>query len=358
MLGRDVDFYVINHDGLFSMEKELAARPDIDLIIIDEVSMYRNSQTRRWKVANKLFRSRKRMWGLTGTPTPNAPTDAFGQMKLIAPERAPRFFKQFQAETMIQITSFKWVAKKNANDVVFDYMQPAVRYTRDDCYDLPACMTVTLEVEMSAKAKKAYSQLMRELHLQWAEGEVTAVNEGVKMSKLLQVGAGYVYTVDGGVIDVDAAPRLKELERVINEAAGKVIVFMAFKFAVDKVYDYLLKQGLSVAKIYGDTPKGQRDKIFNSFQNDADPKILVAHPGCMSHGLNLHEANTIVWYTPVTSTETYLQANARITRPGQTRHQFIVHIESSPVEKKVFRKLKNNERVQNILLDMFGGTTL
>lgn len=357
MLSRDVDFYIINHDGLYTLRDELAERDDIELVIVDELAAFRNARTRRWKTANKLFNQRKYLWGLTGAPTPNAPTDAFGQLKLITPEKAPRFFKQFQNETMRQITQFKWIAKQDANDIVFDYMTPAVRFTRDQCFDLPECMYSTREVEMGVKQKKAYFEIMKHLSMQWAEGEVTAVNEGVKMSKLLQIGGGYVYTTEQGVIDVDASARLKELEDLINQSEGKVIVFMAFKQVVDKVYAHLASRLYSVEKIYGDTPKTQRDRIFNAFQNDHEPRIIVAHPGVMSHGLTLTEANTVIWYTPVTSTETYMQANARITRPGQKRQQFIVHIEQSPVEKKVFARLQNNERVQGVLLDMFESQT-
>lgn len=355
-LKEDVDFYVINHDGVGTIEKELAKRSDIDLIIIDELATFRNANTDRWKLVNKLFKEKKWMWGLTGAPTPNAPTDAFGQIKLLAPGRV-HYYKAFQNETMTQITQFKWIAKRDANDRVFEYMQPAVRFTRDQCFDLPECMYTTREVPMDKRQKKAYGEIMSHLAMRWAEGEVTAANEGVKMSKLLQIGSGYVYTTSKGVIDVGADKRLAELRSLIDQAEGKVIVFMAFKHTVDQVVKHLNMHNYSVAKIYGDTPASQRNNIFNAFQNSGNPRVLVAHPQAMSHGITLTEANTIIWYTPITSTETYMQANARITRPGQKRSQFIVHIEQNPIEKRVFKRLQNNERMQGVLLDLFEKAT-
>lgn len=355
-LAADADFYVINHDGIGTVEKELAKRNDIDLVIIDELASFRNARTNRWKLVNRLFKDKPWMWGLTGSPTPNAPVDAFGQIKLLTPGRV-HYFKAFQQELMTQVTQFKWVPKRDANERVYEYMQPAVRFTRDQCFDLPECMYTTREVPMDKKQTKAYSEIMSHLAMRWAEGEVTAANEGVKMSKILQIGSGYVYTNTKGVIDVEAKARLAELRSLIDQAEGKVIVFMAFKHAVDQVVKHLDTHNYTTAKIYGDTPARQRDLIFNAFQSSANPRVLVAHPQAMSHGITLTEANTIIWYTPVTSTEVYMQANARITRPGQKRNQFVVHIEQNAIEKKVFNRLQNNERVQGVLLDMFEKAT-
>ena len=351
-LAEDVDFYVINHDGVKTIAKELAARTDIDLIVIDELASFRNAQTDRWKLVNKLCKDKKWLWGLTGSPTPNAPTDAFGQVKMLAPSRV-HYFRAFQQELMVQVTQFKWVPRKDALNRVFEYMQPAVRFTREQCFDLPECMNTTREVPMDTRQVKAYSEIMKYLTLQWAEGEVTAVNEGVKMSKLLQIGSGYVYTTTKGIIDVGAKARLKELRDLIDQAEGKVIVFMAFKHAVDAVMRNLQEHKYNCAKIYGDTPANERTRIFNAFQTSANPRVLVAHPQAMAHGITLTEANTIIWYTPITSTEIYMQANARISRPGQKRQQFIVHIEQNPVEQKVFKRLQNNEATQGVLLEMF-----
>ena len=105
--------------------------------------------------------------------------------------------------------------------------------------------------------------------------------------------------------------------------------------------------------ITGQTPAGQRGERISLFRSSKSHRILIAHPGCMAHGVNLQCASTIIWYTPTHSLETYLQANARITRPGQKQHMNVIHLTATPVEKRIFKKLANKEKVMGILLSMF-----
>ena len=108
-----------------------------------------------------------------------------------------------------------------------------------------------------------------------------------------------------------------------------------------------------VEAITGDTARKDRDRIFARFKADPTCRVLVAHPGTMAHGLNLQCASTIIWYTPTYSLETYAQANARITRPGQKEFMSIYHITATPVERRIFERLKKQESVMGVLLDMF-----
>lgn len=364
VLAEPKDIYIINHDGVETILDALIAKR-FDIVLIDELATYRNAQTDRWRAMNKVVNgSFKRgdvnpshavpfAWGLTGSPTPNEPPDAWAQCRLLAPHKVPPFYKQFKRETMTQVSQFRWIPKREANDIVYDAMQPAVRYKRADCIELPETLYIDRVVDMSPRQKQVYDELMRKLKLGFQEGTVTAVNEGVLFSKLLQICCGYVYTTDKRVVSLDNTPRLEALEEVLSEAEGKVIVFVDFIHAAHALYDVLVARGHATALVTGETPAAQRTAIFNDFENSATPRVLVAHPKCMSHGLTLVAANTIVWFSPTTSLETYEQACARITRPGQRLVTAIVNLTGSPVERKLFTRLKQKSRTQGALLEMF-----
>lgn len=350
-LKQKADVYIINHDGVKVIAQALASKR-FDVVIIDELAAYRNRQTDRWKVLYPIVDNSQYAWGLTGSPTPNEPTDAYGQIKLLTPTTAPMSFRAFKQQTMKQVTTFKWVARREANDIVHAAMQPAVRFSLDECHDLPPLSYSTRDVEPNAKQKRAYKQLMDEFVVDIKAKRLTVVNEGARLNKLLQVGCGFAYDPDGKGLYLDAKVRLKLVLELISEAEGKVIVFAPFKFAV-RMLEKVVGQRFTVAAISGDTNKTERDRIFTEFRHSKNPHVIVAHPGCMSHGLTLVEANTIIWYSPTHSAETYTQANARIHRPGQTRHTHIVHIQSTEIEKRIYNRLKQRQKVQGVLLDMF-----
>lgn len=353
LLAQDHDIYVINHHGVAVILPELLKRTDIDVVVVDELAVFKTKNTSLWANANALCKGRKFVWGLTGSPTPKEPADAWAQIQLITPNRTTKWYKQFRELTMTQVNTFRWIPKRDANDIVFEQMQPAVRYTRADCVDLPPTTYTTREVTLTKVQADAYKQLKNECYANFLEGEVTAVNEGVLVSKLLQVCCGFAYTQDRKVVTLDAQPRVNEVISIIEESNNKVIIFVPFIEGVDKLYSMLCLYGLDVAKVYGDTPKKQRDEIFNKFQNSKELRVIVAHPQCMAHGLTLTAADTIVWYLPPMSLEIYEQANARITRPGQKNNTLIVHLESTAIERKIFSRLESRAKVQGALLDMF-----
>lgn len=352
LLEAPADLYIINHDGVEVVRQALLARQDLDCIIIDELATYRNSKSNRWKQLQPLVQRAKYAWGLTGSPTPNDPTDAYGQVKLLTPENVSFSFKGFKQQTMRQVTTFRWVPKPEANDIVREVMQPSVRFTRDECFDLPPVTYSARTVELDPRAGKAYREMMRELSVQVANEEITAANEGVKLGKLLQISSGFIYDGEGRAHYVGGIQRIKTVFEIIEGVDDKVIVFAPFRFQVELLGRALGKR-YSVAMIHGSTPKGDRDAAFTGFQKSKDPRVIVAHPATMAHGLTLTAASTIVWFAPVTSLEIYEQANARITRPGQLKHAHVIHIMSSPVENRVYSRLRAKAKMQGALLDLF-----
>jgi SNF2 family DNA or RNA helicase len=355
LLAQDVDIYVINIDGLSTIKDALAKRPDIDLIVVDELALARNSGTDRWKILNTICNKQapRRVWGMTGSPTPNAPTDAWAQCKLVTPDNPtmPKYFSAFRDRVMRQITPFKWAARQDANEAVYQMMQPAIRFSLDDCVDLPEQTFITRDVALTPEQNKAYKDMLNKLSTEYAGGQILAVNEAVKANKLIQIACGVAYGTDGEHVVIPSKPRMDVLKEVIEESEGKVIVFVPLTGALESVASELRKD-FTVETVHGGTSKTERDRIFGEFQRGLDPRVLVANASTMSHGLTLTAATTIVWYAPVHSNETYEQACARVRRPGQTRTTVIVHIAGTDVERRVYKRLQDKQSMQGVLLDM------
>lgn len=194
--------------------------------------------------------------------------------------------------------------------------------------------------------------MCEELALEIRANQVTAANEGVKLGKLLQLSCGFVYSADGTGIYIGGVSRIREIFDVIEESEGKVIVFAPFRYFVE-LLNGALKHRYQTEMIHGDVPKAQRDAAFTAFQHDMSTRVLVAHPKTMAHGLTLTAATTIIWAAPTTSLEIYEQANARITRAGQTRNTYIVHIQSTKAEQHVYSRLRRKAKTQGLLLELF-----
>jgi len=352
LLAIDNDIYIINHDGLEVLHDELMAREDIDAVVIDEIAEFRNANTAKWKAAADVLKGRKWKWGMTGSPTPRAPTDAWAQTKLLSPSKGPKYFTRFRDSVMRQVTTFKWVPRPEANAIVKELMQPAVLFTRDECLDLPPCTFSYRHVEMSKEQKLAYKQMFDKLCLEYEEGQVVAVNEAVKAIKLVQVVAGCVYSDNDDII-LPNEERVKEVLNIIEQAEGKVIVYVPLTGGLRLIKKAIEDKGYNVESVHGETKKSERDRIFSAFQRATDEcQVLVAHPRCMSHGLTLTKASVIVWYIPTNDFAVYEQACGRITRQSQTMHQHIIHLEGSEIEQRMYKRLQQRESIQGALIDM------
>lgn len=353
LLAEPYDVYIINHDGMKVLEAELAGRTDIDVICFDEAAAYRNARAERSKLALKLSRGKRYVWAMTGSPTPSGPTDAFGLARLVQPDTAPKSFVQFRHETMIQVNQFKWVARNDAAETVAKLLQPSVRFSLDDVTELPPVIERQIEVEMGPRQRATYDAIRDYASAMLREGTITASNAGVVFSKMLQVSCGWVYSdKDRQVIPLDNGLRIQALMDIIESCERKLIVFSPFKSATHGIAEALAKEKIDYATVTGDTPQKERTEIFNNFQHTTKTRVINAHPECMSHGLTLTAADTIVWFGPVTKLETFDQANARITRVGQMHKQQILKLVSSPAERKVYARLEGKHDLQEGVLDM------
>lgn len=351
-LAQDADMYIINHDGLRIISDELTARKDIDVLCIDELAAYRNNSERS-KHLRKFARSFSVVWGLTGSPMPRAPTDVWAQCRIVTPDTVPQYFRHAQSALMSQVSQFKWEPRPDAIPRAFGWMQPSVRFTLDDIMELPPFVERFIDVDLTDEQTAAYKKLASTLATMVQEKKITAVNAGVAMGKLLQIASGYVYTNNPAFVTLDSEPRKDALLELIEECDHKMIIFAPYRHLLNGLHELLLKEKEDVGLIHGDVPNKQRDKILGTFQDTSRIRLLLSDPGCISHGLTLTAADTILWYLPITSYDTYDQALHRIRRAGQTKKQQFIHLQGAPVERKLYRLLKKNELNQNSLLAMF-----
>ena len=352
LLKTDVDFYIINHDG-FPIIAEHCINM-FDLVIVDEAAVLRNPSTQRFKIFRKWIDRNPdaRLWLMTGTPTPNDPTDAWALARLVGSPFLTKTFTAFREQVMMKIGQWKFVPRPESMEIVKHILQPAVRYTRDECFDLPETIIQTRQVELTAEQKKHYAQMLRHFVTEAAsEGTITAVNEAVKIQKLVQIACGVAYGDDGQNIQLDCTPRINLVKEVIEEAGEKVIVFVPLTGTLHMLEKELSKHW-SVAVVNGEVSANQRNVIFQGFQHEKDPHVLIAHPGTMAHGLTLTTASTIIWYGPINSNEIYVQANGRIERIGKKRVSNVIHIEGTELEHRMYERLRNKQKLQGLLLEM------
>lgn len=352
---RDVDIYIINHDGHKIIHDTLLKRPDINHITIDELAVYRNAGSARSKLMTQYAKLKERVWGLTGSPMPNSPTDVFSQAKIVTPSTVPQYFRTFRDKLMEKYGTFKYVPKKDAVEQAYAVLQPAVRYHLNDVVELPEVVEQFMDVPMGTKQAQVYNTLAKAAFAMVESGEtITAANAGGIMSKLLQVSCGWVYASDGRIASLDNGSRISALIDAIDGTSNKILVFATFKHATDGISKALIANGYADhAVVTGDTTAKQRNEIFQIFQTTNKYRILVAHPQCLAHGVTLTRADTIVWFNPTTNLEIYDQANRRIRRIGQKNKQLVLHFQGSKVEKRVYKMLMTKQTVQTSFLEMF-----
>lgn len=352
-----VDVFIINHDGVGVIYDELVARTDIDVLVIDEFTVYKNPTAQCTKRLKKLATRMRWVWAMSGAPIPNSPTDVWSPCAIVTPHTVPKYFGRFRDELMLKVTQFKFAPKADAVDRAFAVMQPAVRFTLDDVQELPPYVERYVDVEMGPKQAKVYKELAETAYAAIQSEEITAANAGAVLNKLLQVSTGWVYTRDGNTIPLDNDKRIQHLIDEINATSRKCMVFVPFKHALAGIAAALTKEGIEHAVVSGDTLPSEREQTFNLFQNTAKYRVLVAHPKCLAHGLTLTAADTIIWFAPITSLEIYDQANGRIRRVGQQHKQLFLHLQSTPIEKRVYRMLAKKQKVQSDLLALFEAAT-
>jgi hypothetical protein len=382
-LESDVDIFIVNHDGikvgchirrkvdprkpkqkrieLDGFSKALAERQDIKLVVIDEAHGFGDPRSARSGVAEMLFGMGRRpmLKQLTGTPNATAPTDAYGMAKL-SNNAFGKSFTGFRLETMIKVSEFKWVPQKDGYDKARRLLTPAIRFGLDEIWTGFPMTFQSRKVELTEDQKKEMKRLRSELQVIAASGQaISAANESAARQKLIQLSLGAIYDDNHVAHIIDASPRYKELEEIVESTERKVVVFVPITSAVHLVVKYLRETWKKRGRpwkcdfINGEVKAGkERDAVINAFVSDPDFKLVVADPQTATEGINeFVVADTVVWFGATDRAKAWIQGNARVRRPGQKYPTTCFKLISTKLEEEIFDRLENNTSLQGLMLD-------
>ena len=332
-----VQYVIINHDGFTNMQDKLTG---FDVVIYDEATALKSASSQRYKMFAKWMEKHQPwLWLLTGTPISQTPADAWTLARLVQSPTVPKSFTTFKDLVMQKVSTFRWIPRADALETCKKVLQPSIRFSLDECKDLPDTNFVGRKTNLTKQQEKAFKDMKDNAVTVFAAGEVTAPNAAVVLSKLLQICCGVVYGEDT-TIAIDASERYNTLTELVEEIGDKVIIFVPLRGVQDWLFEKLKAEGHDVASVHGDVNKTDRNQIFNDFQHTDSIKILLAHPKVAAHGLTLTRAKDIIWYAPIYSLEQYEQANARIRRLTTTGKTTVWHIWATKFEAELYRRLR------------------
>jgi SNF2 family DNA or RNA helicase len=332
-----LQYVVINHDGFTNMQADLN---DFDVVIYDEATALKTPGSQRYKLFAKWMQKHQPwLWLLTGTPISQTPADAWTLARLVDSPTCPKSYTTFKDKVMQKVTTFRWVPRPDALETCKKVLQPSIRFSLDECKDLPDTNFVGRKTTLTKQQEKAFKDMKDKAVTIFAAGEVTAPNTAVMLGKMLQICCGVVYG-DNTTIAIDASERYNTLTGLLDEIGDKVIVFVPLRGVQDWLKEKLTADGYDVATVHGDVSKNERNEIFNAFQHTDSIKVLLAHPKVAAHGLTLTRAKDIIWFAPIYSLEQYEQANARIRRLTTTGKTTVWHIWATSFEAELYRRLR------------------
>ena len=316
------------------------------MLVLDELSSFKNPQAARFKALKKVAPKCDRVIGLTGTPAPNGYTDLWSQMYLLDNgERLGKTLGDFRREycTAIQFPSFTdyKVSVEKAKDIDGQISDICMSMTADDYLKLPPVMYRTVKVDLPDKAKKYYKEMLHTAVLEMGDDLIVGMTAATVLGKCLQIASGAVYNNEGGVYEIHEE-KLDALEQIVEEAQGEpILLFYNFKFDLER-----LKLRFPQARVLEDS---EDIKAWNN----GKISLLMAHPASCGHGLNLQKGgHIIVWYGLTWSLELYQQANARLNRQGQEKPVMIYHIiAKDTAEERVLQALNAKATTQNKLIE-------
>ncbi len=353
-LNSDSDFIVINHDGVSNLRNQIIEQR-FKLIIIDELTAYKNSTSRRSKAMRAIADASTGVWGMTGNPIANSVLDAFGQCVIVNKDNPylPKHKTQFKLMTMQQVATWRWVPKPDAEKIVYRIMQPSIRFQQEDCVDLPDINYMTYNVDLSSEQKNSYDIFVEEMVLEFNSGMcVTAKTAAVKLIKLLQIVSGSLKSDDGGIVHYDITPRFDFTVEIFNQTPQrKLIVVCLFRATADRLNGLFGAAGIESAVIHGGVGESSRRKIFSEFATRLE--ILVVQVATVAHGITLTSASTILFWDLTPNYEHYTQVCARIRRISQTRKQQVIHMVSSKADARILSILKQKQEFSTVALGVF-----
>lgn len=341
------DIYIINRENIQWLVEESGLPFDFDMAVIDELSSFKNHQSKRFKAFMKVRPKLKRIVGLTGTPASNGLMDLFAEFKLLdMGERLGRFIGQyrnayFQPDKRNGMVIYSYKPLPDAEQRIYDKISDiTISMKATDHLTMPELVSTEYTVQLSDKEREKYDRLKKDLVLSTEDNEVTAANAASLSNKLSQMANGAVYSDDESVIEIHDR-KLDALEDIIESMNGKpLLVAYWFKHDLDRI-----KRRFDVREI-----KSSRDI---SDWNSGKIPVAVIHPTSAGHGLNLQSGGSaLVWFGLTWSLELYQQTNARLWRQGQTADTVVIQhiIAKGTIDEQIMKVLKAKNTTQAALI--------
>lgn len=346
MAGADIT--IINRENLGWLIDSSGFDFDYDMVVIDELSSFKNHKSKRFQSLMKVRPKVKRIIGLTGTPSSNGLMDLWAEFKLLDfGERLGRFITHYRNNYFIPdkrngeiIYSYKPTAY--AEDAIYRKISDiTISMKSTDHLQMPELITSQYEVQLSEEEEKRYEELKADFILELPEGEITAANAASLTGKLSQLANGAIYDDDGNIIEFHDR-KLDALEDLIEAANGKPLLVA-----------YWFKHDLQRIKKRFDVREIKSSKDITDW-NNGDIPVAVIHPASAGHGLNLQAGgSTLIWFGLTWSLELYQQTNARLWRQGQTSGTVVIEhiITKGTIDERILKALSLKEVTQNALID-------
>lgn len=383
VFAEDVDVYITNLDAVNWLAKQNPKTffKQFSELIVDESTAYKHHSSLRSKAAAKIAKHFQFKTCMTGTPNGRSITDVWHQVYLLDyGRRLGTSFYKFR-ETVCSAkqvganaNAIQWTDKDGAEEAVFGLLSDiVVRHKFEDCVDIPANHTYSLDYELAPKARKAYEEMEQQMMLNlYGEEEmdkvakarirgtkyipqpkstVTAINAGVVANKLLQISSGAVYGIGDKYHVIDTG-RYEMILDLVEEAKHS-LTFFFWRHQRDMMVQVAEKRGINYAVIDGSTPDEERNQIVERYQRGMYQTIF-AHPKSAAHGLTLTRGTRTIWPCPTYDLELFKQGSKRQHRMGQTQKtETIVVVAEGTLEEKVYKILADKNARMNNLLDLF-----
>lgn len=346
-LSTPADIYIINRENIQWLVEESGLPFDFDMAVIDELSSFKNHQSKRFKAFMKIRPKLKRIVGLTGTPASNGLMDLFAEFKLLdMGERLGRFIGQyrntyFQPDKRNGMVVYSYKPLPDAEQRIYDKISDiTISMKATDHLTMPELVSTEYTVQLSEKEKEKYNRLKIDLVLSTDDNEVTAANAASLSNKLSQMANGAVYSDDESVIEIHDR-KLDALEDIIESMNGRpLLVAYWFKHDLERI-----RKRFEVREI--------KSSLDISDWNSGKIPVALIHPASAGHGLNLQSGgSTLVWFGLTWSLELYQQTNARLWRQGQTADTVVIQhiIAKGTIDEQIMKALKTKDTTQAALI--------
>lgn len=347
-LQQPADIYIISRENLVWLIHHLGPHWDFDMVVIDELSGFKNHQAKRVKNLIKIRPKIRRIVGLTGSPSSNGLLDLWAPFRILDQgQRLGKYITHYRTKYFLPDKRdgqrvFSWKIQPGAEDLIYQAIEDiTISMETTDYLDLPPLTITDYPVRLEPAARRHYNQLKKDMITTIDSDVIDAKSAGMLSAKLQQLASGAIYGEDGQVIDVHEE-KIKAIEEIIEAAQGNtVLIAYWFKHELHR-----LKQAF---------PHGREldtNQDIDDWNNGKIP-IMFLHPASAGHGLNLqHGGHTVVWMSTPWSLEMWEQTNARLFRQGQTQPVTVIRVKAEDtIDAKIFDALERKNTDQTALID-------